>query len=415
MCKTIRLLLGLVAGVVLCSLSAVCAMEPAVISMDYSVTPRILKSKPVAKVDDVSSDGIIAVKITWDPLDAEILPYIENILIYRSAISDDDFKLIGTLKAESTEYIDASDTEARIDPAAGPVRSNWVYYYKIGVLTREGFIFLFSAEDYIIPQPVWFDIEKIAPFIATLIFFILVIGFIQVARRRGADLYVRPIAGMNEIDNAIGRATEMGRPILYVLGLGSPEDIATIASYTILARVAKKTAEFRTDLIVPCNEPIVMTIAQETVRNAYLEAGHPDAYSDDMVFFVTSMQFAYVAAVNGLMLRERTATNCYFGKFYAESLLLSETGNIAGSIQVAGTDEVAQLPFFVTTCDYTLIGEELYAASAYLGRDPLLLGALKAQDYAKAITMVLIYLATIALSVNIAGITIFVKGLIDYL
>ena len=70
----------------------------------------------------------------------------------------------------------------------------------------------------------------------------------------------------------------MGRPILYVLGLGGPDEIATIASYTILARVAKKTAEYRTDLIVPCNEPIVMTIAQETVRNAYIEAGHPDAY-----------------------------------------------------------------------------------------------------------------------------------------
>ena len=40
-------------------------------------------------------------------------------------------------------------------------------------------------------------------------------------------------------------------------------------------------------------------------------------------------------------------------------------------------------------CDYTLIGEELYAASAYLGREPVLLGSLKAQDYAKAAIIVL--------------------------
>ena len=38
-------------------------------------------------------------------------------------------------------------------------------------------------------------------------------------------------------------------------------------------------------------------------------------------------------------------------------------GNAAGAIQIAGTDAVTQLPFFITTCDYTLIGEELYAAS----------------------------------------------------
>jgi len=180
-----------------------------------------------------------------------------------------------------------------------------------------------------------------------------------------------------------------------VLGLGSAADIATIASFTILNRVAKKTAEHQTELIVPCQEPIVMTVAEETVRSAYAEAGRPDLYTDKIVFFTTSMQFAYVAAVNGIMLREKTATNFYLGLFYAESLLLAETGNVAGSIQIAGTDEVAQLPFFVTACDYTLIGEELYAASAYLGRDPLLLGSLKAQDLAKLIIMLLIIIGTL--------------------
>jgi len=42
-----------------------------------------------------------------------------------------------------------------------------------------------------------------------------------------------------------------------------------------------------------------------------------------------------------------------------------------------------QLPFLVTTCDYTLMGEELYAATAYLTREPRLLGSLKAQDWLK--------------------------------
>jgi len=83
------------------------------------------------------------------------------------------------------------------------------------------------------------------------------------------------------------------------------------------------------------------------------------------------------------MLRELPATNLYLGKFYAESLLLAETGALAGSIQIAGTDEIPQIPFFIVACDYTLIGEELFAASAYLGREPILLGSLKAQDYAK--------------------------------
>jgi hypothetical protein len=131
-----------------------------------------------------------------------------------------------------------------------------------------------------------------------------------------------------------------------------------------------------------------MAVAQEVVKSSYFDASRADDYKQESVFFVTQYQFAYVAAVNGIMLRERPATNVYMGKFMAESLLLAETGALAGSIQIAGTDEIAQIPFFIVACDYTLIGEELYAASAYLGREPVLLGSLKAQDWAKVVIMV---------------------------
>jgi hypothetical protein len=139
-----------------------------------------------------------------------------------------------------------------------------------------------------------------------------------------------------------------------------------------------------------------MAVAQEVVKSSFLDAGRSDDYRQESVFFVTNYQFAYVAAVNGIMLRERPATNIYMGKFMAESLLLAETGTLAGSIQIAGTDEIAQIPFFIVSCDYTLIGEELYAASAYLGREPVLLGSLKAQDWAKAVIMVCALIGMVA-------------------
>jgi hypothetical protein len=216
----------------------------------------------------------------------------------------------------------------------------------------------------------------------SVLYTVLIFGFIGAAKK-GKDLYIRPLAGINAVDEAIGRATEMNRPILYVLGLGAVDEIATIASFTILSRVAKKVAEHRTELLVPCYDAVVMSVAQETVKQAYLDAGRPDEYNQDIVYFVTQDQFPYVAAVNGTMLRRKTATNFYLGVFYAESLILAETGSLAGSIQISGTDRVTQIPFFVVACDYTLIGEELYAASAYLGREPKLLGTLKAQDWFK--------------------------------
>jgi hypothetical protein len=185
-----------------------------------------------------------------------------------------------------------------------------------------------------------------------------------------------------------------------VPGLSTISDIATIASLTILRRVAKKVAEYDVPIIVPNRNPVVYTVCHEVVKEAYLDAGRPDAFDPDRVFYVTDSQFAYVAAVNGIMMRERTATNFYLGMFWAESLILAETGSRAGSIQIAGTDAITQLPFFITTCDYTLIGEELYAASAYLSQEPKILGSLKGQDVGKGFIIIMIIVGTVTMSLG---------------
>jgi hypothetical protein len=136
------------------------------------------------------------------------------------------------------------------------------------------------------------------------------------------------------------------------------------------------------------------------VKEGYIDAGRPDAYKEDNVYFVTDDQFSYTAATCGIMMRERPAANFFMGYYYAESLLLAETGASTGAIQIAGTDALHQLPFFITTCDYTLIGEELYAASAYLSREPMLLGSLKGQDIGKAVVMILIIVQTVLFIIN---------------
>ncbi len=298
--------------------------------------------------------------------------------------SQSSYKDVGVKERKSSDYL-ADHTD---------------YYYRVDAVTADPAIR--ASSEIVGPIQSYgqlFNTGRIPVFVAVLVFCLLTILFVTRARR-GADLYVRPLAGIEAVDDAIGRATEMGKPILYVLGLGTAADIGTIASFTILGRVAKRVAEYQTKLIVPCYDPIVMTVAQETVKAAYLDAGRPDDYYEDIVYFVTQSQFAYVAAVNGTMLRERPATNMYMGVFHAESLILAETGAEAGSIQIAGTDQVAQLPFFIVACDYTLIGEELYAASAYLGREPILLGSLKAQDYAKAAVIILAALGLLAASLD---------------
>jgi hypothetical protein len=259
--------------------------------------------------------------------------------------------------------------------------------------TKGAFTFSEESQPYL-PVSNWFNWNFLLALIASVVFTFIVL-LTSYNARRGRDLYLRPIAGLQEIDNAVGRATEMGRPIMYIPGWSTIGEITTIASMMILNRVARKAAEYDTRIMVPNNDYYVMPLAQEMVRDAFYEAGRPDSYNPVDIFYISSDQFPWAAGINGTMIREKTATNFYMGFFNAEALLMTETGNATGSIQIAGTDSITQVPFFITTCDYTLIGEEFYAASAYLSKDAELVAMLKAQDYFKFLIVFFVILGAV--------------------
>jgi hypothetical protein len=249
------------------------------------------------------------------------------------------------------------------------------------------------------PEPNWFNWNQINNLAIVVLFGFVVLGSIQAARRK--EIFLRRIPGLDAVDEAIGRATELGKPILYLTGAGDMSEPSTVAAAVILGRVATRVASYETELMVPHRDPIVMAVCQEITKQSYLEAGKPDAFKEDSNFFITTDQFSYTAAVDGIMLRKQPAANFFMGSYFAESLLLTETGASTGAIQIAGTDSDHQMPFFVTTCDYTLIGEELYAASAYLSREPVQLGTLRGQDIGKACILVALGLGTVIATASI--------------
>ena len=238
----------------------------------------------------------------------------------------------------------------------------------------------------------YFIADRIVMFFAIFILGSILLYNIRYAER-GGKVYLRPIPGLKAVEEAVGRSTEMGRPVLYVPGIQDMDQVETVAGVVVLGHVAKMTAQYETNLNVPVARSIVMKAAREACREAYTIEGRPDMFNEDMVHYLTDDQFAYAAGVNGIMNRQKPAACLYMGKFYAESLILAETGNSIGAIQIAGTASQAQIPFFVTACDYTLIGEEFFAASAYLSQKPELVGGVRGQDMIKLTVIVSIILS----------------------
>jgi len=317
---------------------------------------------------DVPNDDGTALGLTWMGDLAEG----DSLTISRAAYPDTAWSYVATVDAMREGYIDQG------------LSRKITYVYKIESAGGRP-----ALSGPVSPSASFLNTSRLVMLAVLALYFISVLIYIKLAAR-GREFFVRRISGLNAIEEAIGRATEMGRPVLYVPGIDDLNNIQTIASMVILGDVARMTASYETPIIVPVCKPFVVPVAEEAVKQGFMNAGRPELYNPDNVRYLSDEQFAFTAGVNGIMLRERTAANIYMGSFFAESLILAETGFSTGAIQVAGTANIHQLPFFVAACDYALIGEELYAASAYLSKEPKLLGTLKASDLAKVIIMVLL-------------------------
>jgi len=335
------------------------------------------ESEGIFAAEDVKYDSGGSVDLSWN------LPGLEE---------SQTLEIYRVLHGEEGKIIQSNDLSGRFTDRNLNYKES--YSYVLRVVNEDGTIAKEIPAGPILPGAAWFSMKRAIVLVALIIIFYLIIHYIR-ASRRGIEFPIRKIPALESVDEAIGRATEMGKPILFVPGIMDIDDVQTVAGIIILGEVASKTAAYDATLNVPVSRSMVMSTARETVKESYLKAGRPDAFNENMIHYLTDDQFGYVSGVDGIMAREKPAAIFMLGTFYAESLILAETGNSIGAIQIAGTAMPSQLPFFIAACDYTLIGEELYAASAYLSGQPHMLGALKGQDMAKLFIMIILIVGTV--------------------
>lgn len=368
------------------------------------------------KAFDIPGDNGTAIGLSW-PVSPEASPEREY-AIYRGAGPEGPFEEIDrfpemrlvTVRGEQVPHINRTKAEfpkyfgfSKEMEAEHFIPINAVFdgkeqiqhYYRVALI-EQGRETMIAGAVTARAIPNWFAWHRLNNLILMLVLCGSVLFFIEWAKRN-PNLFIRRLTGLEALDEAVGRATEMGKPIMYTTGYHDMDRVSTIASVNILQHVARKVAEYDTRMIVPCKWSVAMTVCQEVVKEAYTNAGRPDAYNPHDIYYVAGEQFSWTAAVDGIIVREKPAANFLLGTFAAEALILAETGASTGAIQISGTDSSYQIPFFVVACDYCLIGEELYAASAYLSREPKLLGSLKGQDAGKAILLTALVLGNLSL------------------
>lgn len=316
---------------------------------------------------DTPNDGGASITVSWQ-MGGAFDPDRE-LIIQRKSASDAAWRTVAAAEPGAGYYIDLDVTDETD------------YEFRV-MLPQNGDTIL--ATTGIVQSTVQIYNTRLTPSFVGVLICIFALLIVMAVYAKGREFYIRPIRGLEAVDEAVGRATEMGRSVLFTPGWGGDiQRPTTIAALNILQHVASKTAEYCCDLYFPTHDPVIMTAAEEVIREAYIEQGTADAYNADNVFYTTSSQLGYAAAVDGVITRYEPAAIFLLGTFEGEALILAETGNSTGAMQVAGTDSTIQLSFFMVACDYTLIGEELFAASGYLTHDHRILSSVKMQDYLK--------------------------------
>jgi hypothetical protein len=221
--------------------------------------------------------------------------------------------------------------------------------------------------------------------------------------KKGKTFEIRRVPGLDAIDEALGRCVETGRPVLATPSwrpLGSYA-LPMMAGIAMVRHTCLRAAELDLPIIMPVGSADTYPLILKNYEQACIEAGKPEIYDPDNVVYMSGQQWAFSTGMFQLMMDNNVGACIMIGRWSAETLSVTTVGNRIGAFQIGGTGQFSNTSFFAITADYTLIGDELYAAAAYVSDDPEIKSFLNAQDVAKLIAAAIIIAGAVLGSLGI--------------
>lgn len=224
--------------------------------------------------------------------------------------------------------------------------------------------------------------------------------WLTIRLRRARRLGMRELDGFAALGDEIGRAVENGRSVHFSAGRGGlvgRTNPTSVAALNALDYVAESACKSDVPPIVSVGDGTLLVASQESLRGAFEAAGRPDDYSPDMAQFVAGESFAtaYAAGVSDMLNRGESGSNFLIGRFGAELAIMGEAADREDMEQVVGSDDPIAMAVAASYTDKLLIGEEMFAAGAYLQGDPPQRASVVLQDIMRVIVAIAILLAAI--------------------
>jgi len=235
-----------------------------------------------------------------------------------------------------------------------------------------------------------------------LLIFLLFFLIFTIRAKSGARFGLRPIVAYARLQQLLSQATESGRPIHVGMGsgaIGSSSTTEAAMGLTVFDLVARHAAASDQPVLGSTGDPTILAAGQGVLQVARREAGYAESYRGRELGFYAPTPLAYAAGAELDLKRKKYLASFLLGRYGAEGLWISESTGAQPMVQLGGTVEPAGQALLQFSVDDAVIGEEVYAAGAYLHR-PSHLGSLATQDIIRIVLILSIIAGVIMISLG---------------
>jgi hypothetical protein len=208
------------------------------------------------------------------------------------------------------------------------------------------------------------------------------IGSISAGRRPR----FRAIPLFSSLRAQLGHAIESGRDLHVAIGTGGigGEDMAqTLAAVGIVEYLADEAAASGVAPIITTADATALILTEDTLRRPYIRQGDLSNYPPLSARLPALNATQYAATRMDYLAHNNVLANVLSGAFGPEAALINHEVNKQDMLHFNAAADPRALAVLLPSSDNLLIGEEMFAAKAYLQARPQHLASLRAADLAR--------------------------------
>lgn len=218
--------------------------------------------------------------------------------------------------------------------------------------------------------------------------------------KRKSPKHLRDIPALKNFYRAMGLSVEDGTRIHVAVGYGdllTTRNGSALAALGMLRHLSEYTSASDRPPVTSAGDAALSLLTQDTLHAGYIAAGAEESFVPTTGRLTGLSPFGFAAGAMPILRDEKVSANILMGHFGPEAALLAEAAERENVITIGASDSLAAQSILFAMGQDALIGEELFAAGAYLGAGASHTASVTVQDILRwTIIIVIIPLGVIA-------------------